>query len=86
MGSAVRNTLGQGRASPCPAHRVLRAQAAGLAAARRAPGSEEAGQRWLQLLGTSRVLGADGRKKSRFNLQTEQIGEETHRRQLHLEC
>lgn len=32
MGSAVRNTLGQGRASPCPARRVLGAHAAGLVA------------------------------------------------------
>lgn len=89
MSPAVRNMLGRERASSCSARGVLGARAVGPVgtAAWQAPVSAEAGWRWLQLPGTSRVLGADrGGKKSCFNLQTEQIEEETHRRQLHLEC
>lgn len=53
-GVSLPRTQGAG----CPCSR------AGGTAVQRAPRSAEAGQRWLQLLGTSRVLGADrGGKK-----------------------
>lgn len=66
MSPAVRNMLGRERASSCSARGVLGARAVGPVgtAAWRAPVSAEAGWRWLQLPGTSRVLGADrGGKK-----------------------
>lgn len=86
MSPAVRNTLGRGRASSRSACGVLGARAAAWA---QLPG-EPRGRRRQDGDGSSCQAPAKsseltGEEKSCCDLQTEQIGEETHRRQLHLE-
>lgn len=75
MSPAVRNTQRWGRESSRSARAVLGAH-----------GTVGTGQRWFQLPGTRESSELTGEEKSWFDLETGQIGEETHWRQLHLEC